>query len=197
MFGSLKNNPSELIKNNMKIISDSSELGVGTVAKTILSISLQLKNIEDIRITVQKLTDDVRQMMSTMASMIAPAVLGMVSGIQKVVILTLSNLGSSGISQNSTDSSLLADTGMGGMDVSQMMGSLDPNAIGSIATPLQFNIILIINLTLVVIGLVYFITRVQSDSNLEFKKNLAYMVPVAIIVFVLASAGSSLLLGGL
>jgi hypothetical protein len=196
MFGSLKNNPSELIKNNMKIISDSSELGVNTVAKTILSISLQLKNIEDIKITVQKLTDDVRQMMSTMASMIAPAVLGMVSGIQKVVILTLSNLGSSGLAQSS-DTSVVSDAGMQGMDIGKIMGSLDPNAIGSIATPLQFNIILIINLTLVVLGLVYFISKVQSDSDLEFKKNVSYMIPVAIIVFVLTSAGSSLLLSGL
>jgi hypothetical protein len=196
MFGSLKNNPSELIKNNMKIISDSSELGVNTVAKTILSISLQLKNIEDIKITVQKLTDDVRQMMSTMASMIAPAVLGMVSGIQKVVILTLSNLGSSGLAQSS-DTSVVSDAGMQGMDIGKIMGSLDPNAIGSIASTLQFNIILIINLTLVVLGLVYFISKVQSDSDLEFKKNVSYMIPVAIIVFVLTSAGSSLLLSGL
>lgn len=196
MFGSLKNNPSELIKNNMKIISDSSELGVNTVAKTILSISLQLKNIEDIKITVQKLTDDVRQMMTTMASMITPAVLGMVSGIQKVVILTLSNLGSSGLSQ-SANTNVMADVGMSSFDVSKAMGSLDPNAIGSIATPLQFNIILIINMTLVVIGLVYFISKVQSDSTLDFKKNVSYMVPIAIVVFVLASAGSSLLLSGL
>lgn len=198
LFGALRNNPSLMIKNNMKIISDSSSLGVNTVAKTILSISVQLKNIDDIKIAVSKLTDDVRQMMSTMASMIAPAVLGMVSAIQKVVILTLSSLGSSGtsVSTSSQSSSLLSSTGMSGMDPSKLMGTLDPSTIGSIASPFAFNLILILNLILVVIGLVYFVSRVQSDNPIEFKMNIAKMVPVAVIVFIVASVASSFLLGG-
>ena len=208
LFGSLRNNPSTLIKNNMKIIADSSQLGVGTVAKTILSISLQLKNIEDIRITVQKLTDDVKQMMTTMASIIAPAVLGMVSAIQKVVILTLSSLGSSSsIPTASSNSNLLASSSMSGLDLSKLMmsgldpsklmGSIDPTAIGSIASPFAFNLILAINLILVVLGLVYFISRVESDNPIKMKMNIAYMIPVAVVVFILASLGASFLLGGL
>jgi len=199
LFGSLRYNPSPMIRNNMKIISDSSQLGVGTVAKTILSISLQLKNIEDIRITVKKLTDDVRQMMSTMASLIAPAVLGMVSAIQKVVILTLSSLGSSNISSStsSATTNVLSNSSLGSINPSKLMGSIDPSTIGSIASPFAFNLILIINLILVVAGLVYFISRVQSDNPLELKMNLAKMIPVAVIVFIIAAAGSSLLLSGL
>lgn len=198
LFGALRNNPSTLIKNNMKIISDSTSLGVNTVAKTILSISLQLKNIEDIRITVGKLTDDVRQMMGTMASLIAPAVLGMVSAIQKVVILTLSSLGSSGsFSASSNSSNVLSNSSMSGMDISKVMGTLDPSSIGSIASPFAFNLILALNLILVVLGLVYFVSRVQSDNPIEMKMNIAKMVPVAVIVFILASVAASFLLGGL
>ncbi len=199
LFGALKNNPSVLIKNNMKIISDSSQLGVTTVAKTILSISTQLKNIEDIKVTVEKLTDDVREMMTTMVSMIAPAVLGMVSAIQKVVILTLSSLGSSGMSSSSSSSSTsaLGSSSMSSLDPSKVMGAVNPNAIGSIASPFAFNLILSINLILVVLALVYFISRVQSDNPIQMKMNMAYMIPVAVVVFILASMGASLLLGGL
>jgi len=133
-----------------------------------------------------------------MVSMIAPAVLGMVSAIQKVVILTLSSLGSSGgMSSSSSSSSLLADSGMSSFDPSKIMGSVDPNAIGSIASPFAFNLILSINLILVALALVYFISRVQSDNPIQMKMNMAYMVPVAVIVFILASLGASLLLGGL
>ncbi len=200
MFGSLKNNPSLLIKNNMKIIADSSSLGVSTVSKTILSISMQLKNIEDIRLTVQKLTDDVRQMMTTMASIIAPAVLGMVSAIQKVVILTLSSMGSSGgLTSSSSTSDLIksstANSGLKGIDPSALMSSIDTSSIGSMATPFQFNIILLIDLILIVFGLIYFISKVQSDSDIDLKINIYKLLPIAIIVFVLSSAGASILLG--
>ncbi len=198
LFGSLRNNPSLLIKNNMKIICDSSSLGVNTVAKTILSLSNQLKNIEDVKNLVAKITDDIKQMMGTMATFIAPAILGMVSSIQKIVILTMSSLASSGISQTVTSNSAAAiDIGGTSLNPTQLMGSLDPSIIGSIATPLQFSIILVINIVLIVLVLVYFVSKLESDNNLKMKMNMAQIVPIAVVVFVIASVGSSLLLGGM
>ena len=72
-----------------------------------------------------------------------------------------------------------------------------PAAMRAIKSFYHFNLILAINLILVVLGLVYFISRVESDNPIKMKMNIAYMIPVAVVVFILASLGASFLLGGL
>jgi len=200
-FGSLKYNPSLIIKNNFKLIVDAVALGVLTGSKATLSIIMQLKNTDEIRELVKKVTLDITQMMNTMSTMIAPAVLGITSSMQKIVVLTLNSLASSGMSTTSSaaTASMLEGSELGALsnlNMNSLMGSFDMKAIANMATPAMFNIIIIIYVILLVIILSYFTSKLQEDNTLETQMLIAYTVPIAVVIYIVAAFASSLLLGG-
>ncbi len=195
LFGSLKNNPSNLIRNNIKLISDSVTLGVITGAKTTLSIIVQLKNTDEIKELVKKVTQDIVQMMNTMATLIAPAVLGITTSMQKIVVLTLNSLASSGIANNASQLNNNEVLGGIGINPSQLLGTFNMDNI-TLASPATFNIIIIIYVILLVSILSYFTSRLQTDNPIETKMLISYTVPIAIIIFIVSATASGLLLGG-
>jgi hypothetical protein len=198
-FGSLKNNPSTVIKNNIRLIVDAVSLGVLTGSKATVSIIMQLKNTDEIRDLIKKVTQDITQMMNTMSTLIAPAVLGITASMQKIVILTMNSLASSGMSSSSNASSLMDSSDIGALsnlNMNQLMGSFDMTSIANIATPTVFNIIIIIYVVLLVIILSYFTSRLQEYNPLATRMLIAYTVPIAVVIYIIAAFASGLLLGG-
>lgn len=196
-FGSLKHNPSLIIKNNFKLIVDAVALGVITGSKATLSIIMQIRNTDEIRELIKKVTMDITQMMNTMATLIAPAVLGITSSMQKIVVLTLNSLASSGMSQTSTSALENTNIGaLGNLNMNSLTGSFDIQSIAGMATPAVFNIIIIIYVVLLVIVLSYFTSKLQEDNPLETQMLIAYTVPIAVVIYIVAAFASSLLLGG-
>lgn len=185
-YGSLKFIPSNQIRTSMKLLVDSVELGVNVAARTLISMSLQLENMEKVNRNLKTLISDVTGTMSTMAMFIAPFVLGITSALQKIVMLTLSGIVGSGIDEMSATSTSIS--GVPGMSTNLMGNSLSitPDIFAQLATPIEFLIILIIYVIEIVIILTYFTTKVEEDNDLLFKLNLAKAVPIAIIVFIVA-----------
>jgi len=195
--GSLLNLPSKSIHTVMKIMVDSVRLGVNVAARTLISLSLQLRNSEKVNETLRTLISDTTNMMTSMAVFIAPVVLGVTTALQKVVMLTLSTIYNSNIdktldSLSNASGSIpfnIPDSSSGVMGVSG-------TAFEAMVTPLEFLIIVGIYVIELVVIMTYFTTRIQEDNKLLFYINLAKNMPIAIAVFLASVIVSGIVVGG-
>jgi hypothetical protein len=196
-YGSMRNLPSKTIQTGMKIMVDSVKLGVNVAARTLISLSLQLRNSEKVNQTLKVLISDTTSMMSSMAIFIAPIVLGITTALQKVVMLTLSTIYSSNIDK--TLASL--DNASGSVpfnmpSIAQGGFSISGEAAGALVSPLEFLLIVGFYVIQLVIIMTYFTTKIQEDNRLLFYINLAKNLPIAIAVFLVAVILSGTLVGG-
>ncbi|MFH1587762.1 MAG: hypothetical protein ABIA76_00295 [Candidatus Diapherotrites archaeon] len=205
-FGALKDIPSKMIATSMRLLINSVNLGVNVAARTMIALSIQLQNAEEVSKKLTLLLSDVTEMMSTLSLFIAPVVLGITVSLQKVVVLTLFSIASSGqleATQSQMDLSALPG-GLGGIGegVSSMFSGstmnsfIDTSSVSTVATPTEFIFILAIYIIELVAIMTYFTTRVSSENNLLVKINLAKALPVAIIVFIASVIASDLFIGG-
>jgi len=197
-YGSLKNLPSKTIQTGMKIMVDSVKLGVNVAARTLISLSLQLRNSEKVNETLRVLISDTTGMMTSMAVFIAPIVLGVTTALQKVVMLTLTSIASSNISQ--TIESLGDAGGSVPFNISGMSEgafNISAETFRAMVTPLEFLLIVGVYVIQLVIVMTYFTTKIQEDNWLLFYINLAKSLPIAVAVFLIAVVASSSVVGGL
>jgi len=139
-----------------------------------------------------------------MSLFVAPVVLGITTSLQKIVIITLSSIAVSNITQQATTGgtlSNLADTDvLGGVDLGSFTSLasgnfINPDAISQIATPAQFIVIVALYVVELSIIMTFFTTKIEEDNNLLLKLNIARYFPISIIVFVIAVIASNLLIG--
>ncbi len=199
-FGSLKDNPSAVIRGAMRLLIDSVELGVNVAARTMISLSMQLTNQEKVRKMLAVLVSDVTGMMKTMSLFIAPVVLGITSSLQRIVIITLSSIASSTMLQRTTeDVAAAAVTGVsvpGGFTEISLGTLIRPESLGTMATPTEFILIVALYIIELAIIMTYFTTKIEEDNNLLVKINIATFLPISIIVFVITIIVSNLLVVG-
>ncbi len=196
-YGSLKNIPSKTIQTGMKIMVDSVKLGVNVAARTLISLSLQLRNSEKVNETLKVLISDTTGMMSTMAIFIAPIVLGVTTALQKVVMLTLATIYNSNINQTlDTLGNVSGSVPFNVPDVSGMGLNVTGASLSAMVTPIQFLLIVGVYVIELVIIMTYFTTKIQEDNNLLFFINLAKSLPIAVAVFLVAVIVSSTMVGG-
>ena len=196
-YGSLKNLPSKTIQTGMKIMVDSVKLGVNVAARTLISLSLQLRNSEKVNQTLKVLISDTTSMMSSMAIFIAPIVLGITTALQKVVMLTLSTISTSNIDktlESLSDASGSVPFNM--PSITQGGMSFGGEAMAGLVSPLQFLLIVGFYVVQLVIIMTYFTTKIQEDNKLLFYINLAKSLPIAVAVFLVAVILSGTLVGG-
>jgi hypothetical protein len=195
-YGSLINIPSKTIQTGMKIMVDSVRLGVNVAARTLISLSLQLRNSEKVNETLKVLISDTTGMMNTMSVFIAPIVLGVTTALQKIVMLTLSTIYKSNMTK--TLESLSETASSVPFAVPDMFGSFGFKAatFESMVTPLQFLFIVGFYVIELVIIMTYFTTRIQEDSKELFYMNIAKNLPIAVTMFLISVIASSILLGG-
>jgi len=197
-YGSMKNLPSKTIQTGMKIMVDSVKLGVNVAARTLISLSLQLRNSEKVNETLSVLISDTTGMMKSMAVFIAPVVLGVTTALQKVVMLTLSTIQSSNLEK--TFESLNESSGSVPFNVSSITSSggfgISGASFSEMVTPLQFLLIVGIYVIELVIIMTYFTTRIQEDNKLLFYINLAKNLPVAVAMFLASVIVSGVVVGG-
>ena len=203
-YGALKNIPSSTINVSMKLLVDSVQLGVNVAARTMIALSIQLGNAEKVEKNLKVLISDITGMMKTMSLFVAPVVLGITTSLQKIVIITLSSIAVSNITQSATTGgnlSTLADADvLGGVDLESFTSLasgnfINPDAISQIASPAQFIIIVAIYVIELSIIMTFFTTKIEEDNNLLLKLNIAKYFPISIIVFVIAVIASNLLIG--
>ncbi len=191
-FGSLRHVPSKIIQSSMKIVVGSVQLGVNVAARTLVSLSLQLSNSEKVSKMLTILVADISQMMFSISIFIAPIVLGITTSLQKVVLVTLSNIMMQSSTQTSTDLSSSSIPGglgssMGGLtNLTSKFGALtggDTTSLSSMVNPLQFLIIIAVYVVQLVIIMTYYTTRVEEDNPLVTKIRIAYYLPIATAIY--------------
>ncbi len=187
-YGSLKNLPSPTIWSGMKLVVDSVRLGVGVAARTIASLSRQLTNQEKVTRLLKTMVSEVTQMMRMMSTFIAPAILGVTTALQRIVMLTLANT----VTTSEQVASSAADTGMlGGL---QSL-SINAQAFQLLANPTQFMVIVAVYVIEIVIILMYFSAKVEEDNDLGARVEISKALPIAILVFLAATIGAGMVVG--
>ena len=182
-FGAVKNYPSEIIRGGMQIMVDSVELGVNVAAKSLLSLSLQIRNQQKIDEMLRKLLSDVTMMLGTMSMFIAPIVLAVVSALQRMVTGAITD----SCTTQSASTSTASTASLGGM--SSVSFCPEGKSISEIsADPATFVIIMGIYCIEIVILLTYFNSQIEDTNNeLHTYMSIAYSLPVAAFLYVAVS----------
>lgn len=196
-YGVLKNVPSRLMASSFKIMIDSIELGPEVASTSLISASNQVRNIQKINELMRKLLGDVTSMMSSMATFIAPVVLGIVASLQGVIQNIIEPLGDCAekeLAPALTGAEFTAAaSAIGGEG-----GLINCEAIQSMATPDVFQIIVGIYVIELVFILAYFSAKIQfGDNKTAVMLSIGKSLPIAMIVFAGALYASAGMMGGL
>ncbi|PIN99223.1 MAG: hypothetical protein COT90_00530 [Candidatus Diapherotrites archaeon CG10_big_fil_rev_8_21_14_0_10_31_34] len=206
-YGALKNNPSSIIRSSMKLLVDSVKMGVDVSARTLMSLSLQLKNSEKVNNTLSILVKEITSTMKTMAVFIAPIVLGITIALQKIVMISMGSIISEG-SLNSisegTGNLNLGAAGVGGGLSEQLSAfsssissfKMDPQVFASLVSPAEFTLIIALYVIQIVVILTFFTSKLEEDNNILATLRIARALPIALTVFVIAIIVSNTVVGG-
>jgi len=208
MYGSMKGIPSKILTTAMRLLVDSVNLGVEVASRTLMSLSLQLDNMDKVNKSLKDMVSDVTTTMQTMAIFIAPMVLGITTALQKVVLNTLGSVvsspqldstGSVGDITGGAGSQILQTAGLspGGMGDINSIFSVSIDAFRSFATPLEYMLIIGTYVVMIVVILTYFTVKVKEDNDLVFKITLAKQLPIAMAVYLCTTIAANLMVGGL
>jgi len=184
VYGSVKDNPSPLIKSGMKLLVDSVQLGVDVAGRTLISLSMQLRNSEEVTKLLSNLVRDITSMMATMAIFIAPMVLGITTALQKIVITTMASILKSGTLERLGESQVMEGMGLGLGKTTQTF--LQPEGFAQMTTPELFLIIVGIYVIEMIFIMMYFTVRIQEDNPLLMKISIAKALPIAVTIFAVA-----------
>jgi hypothetical protein len=191
VYGAMKGIPSKLLGTAMRLLVDSVSLGVEVASRTLMSLSLQMENMDKVNKSLQEMVSDVTTTMQTMALFIAPMVLGITTALQKVVIMTLASVVTS--PEASMDDIGNAASNLGGGQFSmQSLFKVNFDTFRTFATPLEYMLIVGIYVALIVVILTYFTSKIKEDNDLVFKLNLAKGLPVAIAVYLITTIAANL-----
>ncbi len=207
VYGAMRGIPSKILTTAMRLLVDSVTLGVEVASRTLMSLSLQMENMDKVNKSLKDMVSDVTTTMSTMAIFIAPMVLGITTALQKVVLNTLGSVvsspsleatGSVGDISGGAGSQILQSTGLGGgMGDINSIFSVSIDAFRSFATPLEYMLIIGTYVAMIVIILTYFTVKIKEDNDLIFRVTLAKQLPIAMAVYLFTTVAANLMVGGL
>jgi len=185
-YGVAKTLPSETLQSGLKLLVDSVELGVNVAAKSLIGLSLQLRNAQKIDEMLKKLLSDITQMLRTMATFVAPVVLGVVSAMQRMIVNSLVGTAGAGGAEQATAA---GTQGFGGLS-----SMFKKEALQSSADPATFSLILGIYVLEVTALLTYFNAQIEDTNNpLHAWMSVATSLPLAALLYcavVYATTGS-------
>jgi hypothetical protein len=192
VYGSMKGIPSKVLTTAMQLLVDSVSLGVEVASRTLMSLSLQMENMDKVNKSLKALVSEVSSTMLMMSVFIGPIVLGITVALQKVVMMTLSGVVTDPALEAAQEMDYAGVAGsMGGMEINQLF-SLNIATFQQLATPLMFLLIIAVYVAEIVVIMIYFTTKVQEDNELLFRINLAKYLPIAMIIFALTALGSTM-----
>jgi hypothetical protein len=187
VYGAMKGIPSKILSTAMRLLVDSVNLGVEVASRTLMSLSLQMENMDKVNKSLKELVSDVTTTMQTMALFIAPMVLGITTALQKVVMMTLASVVSSNqMGSDFSTQNVPGLEGMGQMNINSLF-KVNVQTFASFASPLMYMVIIGIYVALIVIILTYFTTKIKEDNDLLFKINLSKSLPIAMGVYLVTT----------
>ncbi|MEW6295795.1 MAG: type II secretion system F family protein [Candidatus Diapherotrites archaeon] len=190
-YGSLKNNPSAIIRSSMRLLVDSVQLGAEVSARTLISLSLQLNNSEKVSKMLSILVQEITSTMKTMAVFVAPIVLGITTALQKIVIMTLGSIISQGTFERFSEMPSVTSPGVTASGVGNFTAGLSSlkftaESFAQLVTPAQFTLIVAVYIIEIVIILTYYTTKIEEDNWLLAKINIGKALPIATVIFVVS-----------
>jgi glucan phosphoethanolaminetransferase (alkaline phosphatase superfamily) len=192
-FGAMRNLPSRVISSGMRFLADSVELGVNVAARSLITLSLQMRNAKKIDDSLKRLLEDVTTMLKTMATFVAPIVLAVVSAMQKMI---LSSIASSGANAAESSADQMAATGVGGFGGMGKMFA-NPDIAKESADPATFTLIMGVYVIEVVALLTYFNAQIEDPRNrLHVYTAISAALPVAVILYCVAAFFTAGAIGG-
>jgi hypothetical protein len=193
IYGSMRGIPSKALTTAMRLLVDSVNLGVEVAARTLMSLSLQMENMDKVNKSLKDMVSDVTTTMQTMALFIAPMVLGITTALQKVVVMTLAQVVAAPETGTLTESGQAAVQEVGG---SGGMGSglfnISIETFKTFASPLDYLLIIGIYVAMIIIILTYFTTKIKEDNELLFRINLAKSLPIGLAVYLITTIAANL-----
>jgi len=177
-YGSLRYVPSDFIRTTMRIVVDSLTLGVQTAARSLMSLSLQLRDTQKVEKALKSMLEDITNMMSTMSIFIAPVVLGITIALQQIIMGAMKSMAEAGIGE-------LGKKGATGPLSAFSMPSIgDPKVLEHAATQGELLFIISIYMIEIVCILMYFASHVnEGDNKLAFRMAIAQALPLAMTIF--------------
>ncbi len=188
-FGALRMLPSRVIRSGMQFLVYSVELGVNVAAKSLISLSLQLRNAAKIDESLKKLLEDVTTVLRTMSTFVAPIVLAVVSAMQKLITSSIAQAGAGAAEATPTQ---LQAGGVAGFNLPVMFGS---EAVKQAADPATFTLIMGVYVIQIVALLTYFTAQVEDPRNkLHVWTSIGKALPLAAFLYsvVVYFAGTSI-----
>jgi hypothetical protein len=180
-YGSLRYIPSGFIRGTMRIVVDSLALGVQMAARSIISLSVQLRDSQKVEKQLRGLLEDITQMMSTMSIFIAPVVLGITIALQQIIIGAMRSMSEAGISKQ------LSGTGteaFGGLSAFRPPQLGNPEVLKQAAGQTELLVIITFYMIEIVIVLMYFASNVNEGKNrLAFNMAIAQALPISVALF--------------
>lgn len=191
-YGSLKDNASTIIRSSVRLMVDSVNLGVTVAARTLISLSSQLANSEKVNQNLKILVSDVTGTMRIMALFIGPMILGITTGLQRVVMIVLAQ-----VISNAPSTGGVGGTGTAADSFlnASLVSRLDPAAFAQLVSPLQFQLIIALYLIEIVLVLIFFTTKIEEDNDTLFQMNLSSSVLIAMSVYLVSIVLSTMLVG--
>jgi hypothetical protein len=175
-YGAAARLPSEVLRSGLKILVDAVELGVGVAAKSLIGLSMQLRNSQKIDEMLKKLLSDITQMLRTMATFVAPIVLGVVSAMQRLIVTSLAGAAGAG---GAEQAQLAGAQGFGGIS-----SLFKAEALSASADPATFSLILGIYVLEVTAILTFFNAQIEDTNNpLHAWTSVATSLPLAALLY--------------
>ena len=177
-YGSLRFIPSGFIRGTMHIVIDSLGLGVQTAARSIISLSLQLRDLQKVEKALKAMLSDITNMMATMSMFIAPVVLGITIALQQIIMGAMKSMSESGLGSNMDTSNIP------GMSAFKMPKLGNADVLKGAATQAQLLFIISLYMIEIVAVLIYFAAHVnEGDNKIAFRMALAKAMPIAMAIF--------------
>jgi hypothetical protein len=194
-FGAMRNLPSRVISSGMRFLADSVELGVNVAARSLITLSLQMRNAKKIDDSLKRLLEDVTTMLKTMATFVAPIVLAVVSAMQKMILSSIAQSGS-GASESGALTNQMAASGFGGMESLTSMFA-NPSIAKESADPATFTLIMGVYVIEIVALLTYFNAQIEDPRNkLHVYVSISKALPVAVLLYCVAAFFTAGTIGG-
>ncbi|MEM0475440.1 MAG: hypothetical protein QW343_01470 [Candidatus Norongarragalinales archaeon] len=194
-FGALKNLPSRVVASGMRFLADSVELGVNVAARSLITLSLQLRNARKIDESLKRLLEDVTTMLKTMATFVAPIVLAVVSAMQKMILSSIAQSGA-GTFESGVVSQQLAASGVRGLGSLGKMFS-NPEIAKESADPATFTLIMGVYVIEIVALLTYFNAQIEDPRNrLHVYLSISKALPLAVILYCVTAFFTAGAIGG-
>ena len=179
-YGSLRFIPSDFIHGTMRIVVDSLGLGVKTAARSLISLSLQLRDTQKVEKALKTMLNDITTMMATMSMLIAPVVLGITISLQQIIRGALEQMSKSSL----TETMGSAPSGVAGVGTISMPKFGDPAVLEALASQNELLLIITVYVIEIVCVLIFFASSVNEGENpLAFKMSLAQALPIAMTIF--------------